>query len=463
VTTGTRQPDSDALVFFGATGDLAYKKIFPALHMMARRGRLRVPVVGVARSGWTLEQLKNRARESVREHGGGVDEAGFEHLCKLLRYVDGDYNDSGTFARMREELGEARRPTHYLAIPPSMFDVVIRSLGSSGCARDARVVVEKPFGRSYETARRLNAIVHEVFREPAVFRIDHYLGKEPVQNLLYFRFANSFLEPLWNRNYISAVHVFMAEELGVAGRGRFYEETGAIRDVVQNHLLQVVAFVAMEAPIAGDDESTRDEKVKVFKSIRPLRPEDVVCGQFSGYRDERGVAPDSQVETFVALRLRVDSWRWKGVPFTIRAGKRLADTLTEVRVDLHRPPQTVFPEDRRGAPNQLRFRLGPDMRITLRARVKRHGESMTGEESELSFLRHAARDDEMSAYERLLSDALSGDTTLFAREDGVEAAWRIVDPVIGEHTPALSYEPGSWGPKEADAIAPPPQSTGTLE
>jgi glucose-6-phosphate 1-dehydrogenase len=456
VTTGPQQPRADALVFFGATGDLAYRKIFPALHMMARRGRLDVPVVGVAKSGWTLERLQQRARESVAEHGGGVDDDAFGRLCGLLRYVDGDYKDPATFDRMRVEMGGARRPTHYLAIPPSLFGVVIRSLGRSGCARDARVVVEKPFGRDLESARELNAIVHEVFDEPSVFRIDHYLGKEPVQNLLYFRFANSFLEPLWNRNYVSAVHVIMAETFGVAGRGHFYEETGAIRDVVQNHLLQVVAFVAMEPPIAGDDESTRDEKVKVFKSMRPLRPEDVVCGQFRGYREEPGVAPDSAVETFAALSLEIDSWRWKGVPFTIRTGKCLPETFTEVRVQLRRPPQAVFPEDHRGAPNQLRFRLGPDMRIALTARIKRHGDQMVGDESELSFLRQSADDDEMSAYERLLSDALEGDPTLFAREDGVEAAWRIVDPVIGEHTPALEYEPGSWGPSEADAIAPHP-------
>jgi glucose-6-phosphate 1-dehydrogenase len=441
---------SDALVFFGATGDLAYKQIFPALQSLVRHGKLDVPVVGVAKSGWTLDDLRERARRSLEEHGGGVDEAAFAQLVERLRYIAGDYGDPVTFDRLRGELGDARHPLHYLAIPPSLFATVVEQLGRSGSADGARVVVEKPFGRDLASARELNATLSAVFPERAIFRIDHYLGKEAVENLIYFRFANSFLEPIWNRQHVKRVQITMAEAFGVAGRGRFYDEAGAVRDVIQNHMLQVLALLTMDAPSERSPEALRDEKARLLKSIAPLAPSDAVRGQFTGYRDESGVAPDSTVETFAAVKLHVDSWRWAGVPFLIRAGKCLPTTATEVLVELHHPPQTVFDTPVDSAPNSFRFQLGPAVQLALRARAKLPGEQMAGEEVELLAQHH--HPGEMPPYERLLGDAMRGDPTLFAREDGVEAAWRVVAPVLGDAVPVHPYEPGTWGPPEADRL-----------
>ncbi len=441
---------SDALVFFGATGDLAYKKIFPSLQAMIRRGTLNVPVIGVARSGWTLEQFQNHARESLKAHGDGVDEAAIK-LAGLLRYVDGDYRDAKTYAGLRNMLGNATRPLHYLAIPPSMFATVAGGLASAKCTENARVVVEKPFGRDLPSAVELSRILHQFFAESAIYRIDHYLGKETVLNLVFFRFANIMLEPAWNRHYVKSMQITMAEAFGVQGRGKFYEEAGAIRDVVQNHLLQVLATLAMEPPGCGSTDGWRDEKAKVLWGVQPLKKSDVVRGQFRGYRKEQGVAPDSQVETFAAVRLFIDSWRWAGVPFYIRTGKCLPVTCTEVLVRFHRPPQRTF-ADRElvQARNYVRFRLSPEEVIAIGARDKKPGEAMQGQDVELTVTEHDPEN--VAPYERLLAAAMNGETALFARQDTVEAGWNVVDPVLRDPPPVHEYDPGTWGPTEADGL-----------
>ena len=443
------QPQSDALVVFGVTGDLAFKQIFPALQAMVRHGHLSVPVLGVARSEYNLEQLRARARQSVEQHGKFEPDA-FRKLCGLLRFVGGDYEDPTTYERLKETLAGCQRPLYYLAIPPSLFTTVVEGIARVGAATNARVVVEKPFGRDLASAQVLNVTLHQFFPESAIFRIDHYLGKEPVQNLLYYRFANSFLEPIWNRNYVERVQITMAERFGVQGRGRFYDEAGAIRDVVQNHLLEVASLLAMEAPSARGDEAVRDEKTQAFRSMLPLEPSDVVRGQFRGYRKEEGVAPDSDMETFAAVRLRIDSWRWAGVPFYIRAGKCLPVTATEVLVELKRPPVALFPDCAAAQPNRFRFRLSPHVVLSLGARAKLPGERMRGEDVELIACHD--QKDEMGPYERLLGDAMRGDQMLFARQDSVEEAWRVVEPVLGNATPLHQYDSGTWGPAEADRL-----------
>jgi glucose-6-phosphate 1-dehydrogenase len=441
--------ESDAFVFFGATGDLAHKKIFPALYAMVRRDGLNIPIILLARAGWTLEKLKERARESLKA-AGEFDEACFDKMASLMRFADGDYSDPNTYSNLKKALGLAKRPIHYLAIPPSMFSSVVQGLAKSSCAQYARVIVEKPFGRDLASAQALDATLHEVFPESAIFRIDHYLGKEAVQNLLYFRFANTFLEPIWNRNYVKDVQITMAESFGVQGRGSFYEEVGAIRDVVQNHLLQVIALLAMDCPVSQEAHAMQAEKLRLFRAMRPLDPKEVVRGQFRGYRDEPGVAQDSDVETFAALRLHIDTWRWADVPFYIRAGKSLPLSATEVMVNLKTPPLAIFDADAKMPTNYFRFRLSPEVVISTGALVKRNGENMRGEPVELVARHRPTR--EKTPYERLLGDAVRGDTQLFTQDASVEAAWRVVDPVLKNPLPVVEYEPGSWGPKVANDI-----------
>ena len=445
------EAQSDALVFFGATGDLAFKKIFPSLQAMIKRGTLNAPVIGVAKGGGGLEQFQARAQASLEQHGG-LDPAAFDKLKSLLRYVDGDYGDPATFQALKGALGNAQRPAHYLAIPPVLFGKVVEQLERANCSTHlGRVVVEKPFGHDLASARALNRILLASFDEDRIFRIDHYLGKGPVRNMLFFRFTNAVQESMWSRQYIDSVQITMAESFGVQGRGAFYDQTGTMRDVIQNHLFQVMSNLAMEAPARTDSESMRDEKVKVLKSIPAIRIEDVVRGQFDGYRKEPGVAAGSRTETFAAVRISIDNWRWQGVPFFIRAGKSLAVTSTEVVVRLKRPP-AIFHND--PAPNYFRFQISPETEIAIGVNVMDPEESGKGDTTELVASRHAGAN-EKDAYERVLTDAMAGDRSLFAREDYVEEAWRIVDPVLEANIPVHAYAPGSWGPAAAEGLAPP--------
>jgi len=440
---------SDALVFFGATGDLAYKQIFPSIQGLIRDEGLNIPIIGVAKSGWSLQQLRDRAKDSLESHGG-LDQNAFKKLAELLRYVDGDYADPATFTRVRKELGEAKAPLHYLAIPPSLFGAVAEGLARSRCGDGARVVVEKPFGHDLASAQGLNRILHQYFPEQSIFRIDHYLGKEPVQNILYTRFANSMFEPIWNRVYVRSIQITMAEKFGVQDRGHFYDETGALRDVVQNHMLQVLANLIMEPPTGEGHEAVRDQKALLLKAIRPLSPESAVRGQYKGYLSVPGVAPGSSIETFVAVKLSVETWRWAGVPIYIRAGKEMPVTATEVVVEFKRPPRETFPEIVPTTSSHMRFRLSPDITIALGMRVKTPGERMAGSDLELVLKRETKVDE--PPYQRLLGDAMRGNGELFARQDAVEAQWSIAQPILGNVTPLYTYEPGTWGPEEAHQL-----------
>jgi len=443
---------ADALVIFGVTGDLARKMIFPALYAMAKHGTLNVSVVGIASSKWSSTQLRNHVRQSIKKSATIDDQGALSHLLSLLQYVSGDYNDPNTFKALKQALGDARHPTYYLAIPPALFATVIKGLGAAGLANQARIIVEKPFGRDLASARVLNRIALTVFPEDSIFRIDHYLGKEAIMNILYFRFANSFLEPIWNRNYVASVQITLCEDFGVKGRGAFYESVGCLRDVIQNHLLQIVALLAMEAPAYQGFGAVHSEKAKVFQAMRPLQSDDVVRGQYTGYRQESGVAENSDVETFCALKLHIDSWRWEGIPWYLRSGKFMAATAAEVLVELKPPPQRLFDDSKSvdGRANYLRFRLSPNSALALAARVKRAGKEFVGDQRELYLLDEQS--EEETPYERLLSDAMAGDGALFTREDAVDAAWAVVDPVLGISQSVYPYRPGSWGPKQADAL-----------
>lgn len=443
---------SDALVLFGVTGDLAHKMIFPALYALTKRGDLSVPVIGVASSNWSLTDLHDRVKDSLEQSGGIVDQRVLNQLLSRFSYVSGDYNDGDTFAKIKVALGRARRPAHYLAIPPSLFATVILGLGAAGLAAHARVIVEKPFGRDLASACELNRVARSVFAEDSIFRIDHYLGKEAIMNILYFRFANTFLEPIWNRNYVASVQVTLSEDFGVKKRGAFYETAGCLRDVIENHLFQVVALLAMEPPAGRDYGAVHSEKAKVLQAMRPLKPDDLVRGQYDGYRNEPNVAKNSDVETYCALRLLIDSWRWEGVPWYLRSGKCLADTATEVLVELKPPPVRLFGDSApaTGRANYVRFRLSPESAIALAARVKVAGKEFVGHQEEL-YLSEEQQGEE-SPYERLLGDAMIGDGALFTREDAIEAAWAVVDPVLTNHNPVCTYKRRSWGPREADAL-----------
>jgi glucose-6-phosphate 1-dehydrogenase len=441
---------SDALVLFGATGDLAHKKTFDTIQALIKRGHLDSPVIGVAKSGMTREQLLDRAKEGITTYGRGVDKAAFEKFAATFQYVDGDYADIATFNKLRAALGGAKRPLHYLAIPPSVFGLVTKQLKASGCVEGSRIVVEKPFGRDMQSAQELNRTLHAVYDERDIFRIDHYLGKEATQNILFTRFANAFMEPMWNRNHVKQIQITMAESFGVQGRGRFYDSAGCIRDVIENHLMQVVGFLCMEPPYWPDMERVRDEQIKLFRSVRTLGPNDVVRGQFEGFLKEEGVAPNSQVETFAAVRLFIDNWRWQGVPIYLRAGKCMPMTATEVRVEFHRPPAVVFPNEQSLPHNYWRFLFSPRIEVGLNIQVKADGERMVGQDLELMAVDQSP--DEMTPYERLIGDALRGDQTLFARQDVVEEAWRIVDPILGNAVPVHRYKPGTWGPDAANEI-----------